>query len=61
MFESGLLEETKELLQKYGEAARPLTSLGYKQAVQLLQRRTHPATKPCRLRSRRIATMRKGK
>jgi tRNA dimethylallyltransferase len=36
MFESGLLEETKELLQKYGEAARPLTSLGYKQAVQLL-------------------------
>jgi tRNA dimethylallyltransferase len=36
MFESGLLEETKNLLQKYSEAARPLTSLGYKQAVQLL-------------------------
>jgi tRNA dimethylallyltransferase len=36
MFESGLVEETKDLLQKYGEAARPLTSLGYKQAVQLL-------------------------
>jgi tRNA dimethylallyltransferase len=36
MFESGLLEETKQLLRKYGEAARPLTSLGYKQALQLL-------------------------
>ena len=37
MFESGLIEETKELLEKYGAAARPLTSLGYKQAVQLLR------------------------
>jgi len=37
MFESGLVEETKLLLEKYGEAARPLTSLGYKQAVQLLR------------------------
>jgi tRNA dimethylallyltransferase len=37
MFESGLVEETKRLLAKYGEAARPLASLGYKQAVQLLQ------------------------
>ena len=37
MFESGLLEETKELLQKYGEAARPLTSLGYKQAMQVVR------------------------
>ena len=36
MFESGLVEETRELFQKYGEAARPLTSLGYKQAMQLL-------------------------
>jgi tRNA dimethylallyltransferase len=37
MFESGLVEETRQLLAKYGNAARPLTSLGYKQAVQLLQ------------------------
>jgi tRNA dimethylallyltransferase len=37
MFETGLIEETKSLLQKYGTEARPLTSLGYKQAVQLLR------------------------
>jgi tRNA dimethylallyltransferase len=37
MFESGLVEETKRLLAKYGDTARPLASLGYKQAVQLLQ------------------------
>jgi len=36
MFESGLVEETRRLMEKYGEAARPLASLGYKQAVQLL-------------------------
>ena len=37
MFESGLLEETKRLLAKYGDAARPLSSLGYKQSAQLLR------------------------
>ena len=37
MFELGLVEETELLLRKYGEAARPLASLGYKQAVQLLR------------------------
>jgi tRNA dimethylallyltransferase len=37
MFESGLVEETKTLLEKYGEGARPLLSLGYKQAVQYLR------------------------
>ena len=37
MFESGLVEETKRLLAKYGETARPLAALGYKQAVQLLR------------------------
>jgi tRNA dimethylallyltransferase len=37
MFESGLVEETAELLAKYGNSARPLSSLGYKQAVQLLR------------------------
>jgi len=36
MFESGVIEETEHLLQKYGSSARPLASLGYKQAVQLL-------------------------
>ena len=37
MFDSGLVEETDQILKKYGEAARPLISLGYKQAVQLLK------------------------
>ena len=36
MFEDGLIEETESLLQKYGDAARPLTSLGYRQAVEFL-------------------------
>lgn len=37
MFEAGLLEETQRLLEKYGDAAGPLTSLGYKQVVQFLR------------------------
>jgi tRNA dimethylallyltransferase len=37
MFKSGLVEETARLLAKYGEQARPLASLGYRQAVQLLR------------------------
>jgi len=37
MFASGLVEETKQLLDEYGDAARPLASLGYKQAVQFLR------------------------
>jgi tRNA dimethylallyltransferase len=37
MFDNGLVEETNHLLQKYGATARPLASLGYKQAVQLLR------------------------
>ena len=36
MFEHGLLEETQRLLEKYGALAGPLSSLGYKQAVQSL-------------------------
>ncbi|MGA9391806.1 MAG: tRNA (adenosine(37)-N6)-dimethylallyltransferase MiaA [Candidatus Sulfotelmatobacter sp.] len=36
MFESGLVEETQQLLEKYGSSVAPLSSLGYKQAVQLL-------------------------
>jgi tRNA dimethylallyltransferase len=37
MFASGLIEETQALSQKYGFDARPLASLGYKQAVQFLR------------------------
>jgi tRNA dimethylallyltransferase len=37
MFDAGLLDETKNLLEKYGETAGPLASLGYKQAAQLLR------------------------
>jgi len=44
MFESGLVEETQRLLEKYGEAARPLSSLGYKQAAQLLRREIDSVT-----------------
>jgi tRNA dimethylallyltransferase len=36
MFEHGLIQETETLLQKYGDAARPLASLGYRQAVEFL-------------------------
>jgi tRNA dimethylallyltransferase len=36
MFETGLIEETKHLLEKYGATAGPLASLGYRQAVQFL-------------------------
>jgi len=38
MFDQGLVEETERLLEKYGASARPLASLGYKQAVQLLRK-----------------------
>lgn len=37
MFAEGLIEETERLLAKYGPAARALSSLGYKQAVQFLR------------------------
>jgi tRNA dimethylallyltransferase len=37
MFDGGLIEETQNLLQKYGTTARPLASLGYKQVVQFAQ------------------------
>jgi len=37
MFEAGLIEETKHLREKYGDAARPLDTIGYKQVVQLLR------------------------
>ena len=44
MFQSGLVEETRRLLEKYGDAAGPLGSLGYKQAVQLLRGEIDAAT-----------------
>lgn len=37
MFREGLVEETKVLIGKYGTEARPLSSLGYRQAAQFLR------------------------
>jgi len=37
MFADGLITETEALLAKYGPEARPLSSLGYKQASQFLR------------------------
>jgi tRNA dimethylallyltransferase len=37
MFDEGLIAETEMLLAKYGAQARPLASLGYKQALQVLR------------------------
>ena len=37
MFETGLVEETAQLVARYGYDCRPLTSLGYAQAVALLR------------------------
>jgi tRNA dimethylallyltransferase len=37
MFETGLIEETRKLLEKYGESARPMASLGYNQVAQLVR------------------------
>jgi tRNA dimethylallyltransferase len=37
MFDEGLITETEKLLARYGDQARPLCSLGYKQALQFLR------------------------
>ena len=37
MFDSGLLEETRRLIDRYDAQLRPLASLGYKQALQYLR------------------------
>lgn len=42
MFATGLLEETNRLLKRYGQSARPLASLGYKQAAQQLRGELSP-------------------
>ena len=37
MFDAGLIEETRQLFEKYGKNAHPLASLGYKQAMQVIR------------------------
>lgn len=37
MFDAGLIEETRRLLDQYGDKAGPLASLGYKQAAQFIR------------------------
>ena len=37
MFDSGLVEETTQLVERYGFDCRPLTSLGYAQAIAVLR------------------------
>ncbi len=37
MFEHGLIEEARRLMERYGGKARPLGSLGYKQAAQFIR------------------------
>jgi tRNA dimethylallyltransferase len=37
MFDRGLVEETTQLVERYGFECRALTSLGYAQAVQVLR------------------------
>jgi len=37
MFEHGLIAETKQLWEKYGDEPWPLTALGYRQAMQVLR------------------------
>lgn len=44
MFDRGLLEETRRLREKYGDTARPLGALGYKQCMQLLRGEIDAAT-----------------
>jgi tRNA dimethylallyltransferase len=41
MFDSGLIDETRQLLERYGQAAGPLRSIGYKQVVQFLRGEVH--------------------
>jgi tRNA dimethylallyltransferase len=37
MLKEGLIDETKTLIEKYGASARPIGSLGYKQAAEFLR------------------------
>jgi tRNA dimethylallyltransferase len=38
MFDAGLVQETQQLLSKYGDTAGPLSSIGYKQVVQFIKK-----------------------
>lgn len=40
MFQEGLIAESERLWKKYGDEARPLASLGYKQSMQVLRGET---------------------
>jgi tRNA dimethylallyltransferase len=42
MFDAGLIEESQRLLEKYGTAPIPLSSLGYKQALQVIRGELSP-------------------
>ncbi len=44
MFDAGLVDETRQLLEKYGGKATALTALGYRQAVQFIRRDTDYST-----------------
>jgi tRNA dimethylallyltransferase len=44
MFASGLVEETRQLLERYGAGAYPLGSLGYKQALERIRGAIDDAT-----------------
>lgn len=37
MFEAGLVEEARTLLARYGQSAQPFSSIGYREALQLVQ------------------------
>ena len=37
MFDDGLVEETRRLVEKYGDGAWPFSSLGYRQALQFIR------------------------
>ena len=60
MFDEGLVAETETLLAKYGAQARPLASLGYKQALQFLRGELDGAPRYAQ-HSRRIGTMPSGR
>jgi tRNA dimethylallyltransferase len=44
MFASGLVEETRQLLERYGAGAHPFGSLGYKQAIERIRGQIDDAT-----------------
>jgi tRNA A37 N6-isopentenylltransferase MiaA len=57
----GLVKETQRLLEQYGGTASPLSSLGYKQAVQFLQAENSHGSRHCNPLSKLIAIMPSGR